>query len=83
MHQLYINKIKEAKEEIEKCDPYIILLLAQAGSMVGKALMSKHITWQQENEKMDEIKHLYVEFRSNCGCMSKTSIAKAPKIQSK
>ena len=83
MHQLYRNYIEEAKKEIEKCDPYIIILLAQAGSMVGKALMSKQITWQQENEKMDEISHLEAEFRNNCSCMSKTSIAKALKIPSK
>lgn len=83
MHQLYRMYIEEAKKEIEKCDPYIIIHLAKAGSAVGKALMSKDITWQQENEKMEEITHLYAEFRSNCGCMSKTSIAKALKIQSK
>lgn len=75
--ELYINKIKAAKEEIEKCDPYIITLLAGAGSMIGKALMTKEITWQQENEMMDEITHLETEFRSNCSCMSKTSITDA------
>jgi hypothetical protein len=83
MHQLYRNYIEEAKKEIEKCDPYIIILLAKAGSAVGKALMSKKITWQEENEKMEEISHLESEFRSNCSCISKTSIAKALKIPSR
>ena len=78
--ELYINKIKAAKEEIEKCDPYIITLLAGAGSMIGKALMTNEITWQQENEMMDEIKHLETEFRDNCSCHTKTSIAKALNI---
>ena len=48
--ELYINKINAAKEEIAKCDPYIITLLAGAGSMIGKALMTNEITWQQVNQ---------------------------------
>lgn len=81
--ELYINKIKSAKEEIVKCDPYIITLLAGAGSMIGKALTTNEITWQQENEMMEDIKHLETEFRNNCSCITKTSIAKALKIPSK
>ena len=71
MHQLYRMKMEEAREELEKCDPHIISVLARAGSMIGKALMTKGITWQQENEEMSKIDHLSVEFRSKCVCQKK------------
>ena len=63
--------MEDANEELEKCDLRIISTLARAGSMIGKALMSKDITWQQENEEMEKIDHLYVEFRSRCACHKK------------
>lgn len=81
--ELYRNKIKAAKEEIEKCDPYIITLLAGAGVMIGKAVTKKKITLQQESEMMTDIVHLETEFRDNCSCISKTSITDALGIRRK
>lgn len=71
MHQLYRMKMKDANEELEKCDLRIISTLARAGSMIGKALISKDINWQQEDEEMDKINHLYVEFKGRCACQKK------------
>lgn len=76
MHETFKRKIAEAKEEIVECDPYISTVLAEAGAVAGMALFDTrpgkvHITGQQYEEKMEEIKKLSAEFQNRCGCTVK------------
>lgn len=63
------RKIDESKEEIEKCDPFLMDTIISATTLTTKAFERKIFNENEYDKYMKDIKKLPTDFRNKCYCL--------------